>query len=96
MRQKDTKLIIIDGMDNTGKTTLINRITSVLQDQLDMNVNIIHLEKPPKEIKLEDLRNYIEEKIEFQKLYNFFLSKKMSVFLVKFIDLIIDTSLLMC
>lgn len=30
MRQKETKLIIIDGMDNTGKTTLINRITSVL------------------------------------------------------------------
>jgi len=25
-----TKLIIIDGMDNTGKTTLINRLTSVL------------------------------------------------------------------
>ena len=58
MRQKDTKLIIIDGMDNTGKTTLINRITSVLQDQLDMNVNIIHLEKPPKEIKKEDIPHY--------------------------------------
>lgn len=58
MRQKDTKLIIIDGMDNTGKTTLINRLTSVLQDQLNMNIKIIHLEKPPKEIKKEDIPHY--------------------------------------
>lgn len=58
MNQKDTKLIIIDGMDNTGKTTLIKRITWVLQDQLNMNIKIIHLEKPPKEIKKEDIPNY--------------------------------------
>lgn len=58
MRQKETKLIIIDGMDNTGKTTLINRLTSVLQDQLNMNIKIIHLEKPPKEIKKEDIPHY--------------------------------------
>lgn len=58
MRQKDTKLIIIDGMDNTGKTTLINRLTSVLQDQLNMNIKIIHLEKPPKEIKKEYIPHY--------------------------------------
>lgn len=56
--QKQTKLIIIDGMDNTGKTTLINRLENVLQDQLNMKLKIIHLEKPPKEIKEEDIPEY--------------------------------------
>lgn len=55
---KNTKLIIIDGMDNTGKTTLINRLTSVLQDQLDMKIHTIHLEKPPSEIPEEQIPEY--------------------------------------
>lgn len=58
---KNTKLIIIDGMDNTGKTTLINRLTSVLQDQLNMKVYTIHLQKPPKEIPSEDIPKYSHE-----------------------------------
>ena len=32
-----TKLIIVEGMDNTGKTTLINRLESVLSS-LDNNI----------------------------------------------------------
>ncbi len=55
---ENTKLIIIDGMDNTGKTTLINRLTSVLQDQLDMKIHTIHLEKPPSEISEEQIPEY--------------------------------------
>lgn len=55
---KTTKLIIIDGMDNTGKTTLINRLTSVLQDQLNMKVHTIHLQKPPSEIPEEQIPAY--------------------------------------
>ena len=54
---KNTKLIIIDGMDNTGKTTLINRLTSVF-DQLDMKAYTIHLEKPPSEIPVEQIPEY--------------------------------------
>ncbi len=53
-----TKLIIIDGMDNTGKTTLINRLTSVLQDQLKMKIHTIHLQKPPSEISEEEIPEY--------------------------------------
>lgn len=53
-----TKLIIIDGMDNTGKTTLINRLTSVLQDQLKMKVHTIHLQKPPSEIPEDQIPEY--------------------------------------
>lgn len=58
---KNTKLIIIDGMDNTGKTTLINRLTSVLQDQLNMKVYTIHLQKPPKEIPKVQIPEYSHE-----------------------------------
>lgn len=53
-----TKLIIIDGMDNTGKTTLINRLTYVLQDQLNMKVHTIHLQKPPSEIPEDQIAEY--------------------------------------
>lgn len=52
-----TKLIIVEGMDNTGKTTLINRLEKVLST-LSKKVHIIHLEKPPKNIPEEEIITY--------------------------------------
>lgn len=46
----NTKLIILEGMDNTGKTTLIEmykRIVSGLNP--DIKVQVIHMEKPPQD-----------------------------------------------
>ena len=54
-----TKLIIVEGMDNTGKTTLINRLESVLSS-LDNNiVKTIHLTKPPKDIPENEIDSYM-------------------------------------
>ena len=52
-----TKLIIVDGMDNTGKSTLITRLTNVLE-QLGNTTITIHSQKPPKDIAPEDTAAY--------------------------------------
>lgn len=52
-----TKLIIVDGMDNTGKSTLIARLTNVLE-QLGNTTITIHSQKPPKDIAPEDTAAY--------------------------------------
>ena len=52
-----TKLIIIDCMDNTGKITLIKRLTNVLE-QLGHTTITIHSQKPPKDIKPEETSKY--------------------------------------
>lgn len=52
-----TKLIIVDGMDNTGKSTLIARLTKVLES-LDNTTITIHSQKPPKDIAPEDTAAY--------------------------------------
>lgn len=77
-----TKLIIIDGMDNTGKSTLIKRLTNVLKE-LNNTIYTIHLQKPPKDIKQQDVSKYqhdyynalIQELIELkaEKKYNYII-----------------------
>ena len=52
-----TKLIIVDGMDNTGKSTLIARLTKVLES-LGNTIITIHSQKPPKDIAPEDTAAY--------------------------------------
>ena len=52
-----TKLIIVDGMDNTGKSTLIARLTKVLESLGNTTITI-HLQKPPKDIAPEDTSAY--------------------------------------
>lgn len=52
-----TKLIIIDGMDNTGKSTLITRIQNILSKLSYRNI-VIHSEKPPKNILSENTSEY--------------------------------------
>ena len=52
-----TKLIIVDGMDNTGKSTLIARLTKVLE-LLGNTTITIHSQKPPKDIAPEDTSAY--------------------------------------
>ncbi len=47
-----SKLIIIEGLDNTGKSTLINRLSSLLNKiKVNTKIKIIHLTKPPKDLK---------------------------------------------
>ena len=48
-----TKLIIVDGMDNTGKSTLIARLTKVLESLGNTTITI-HSQKPPRDIAPED------------------------------------------
>ena len=52
-----TKLIIVDGMDNTGKSTLIARLTTVLESLGNTTITI-HSQKPPKDIAPEDTSAY--------------------------------------
>ena len=52
-----TKLIIVDGMDNTGKSTLIARLTKVLESLSNTTITI-HSQKPPKDIAPEDTSAY--------------------------------------
>ena len=52
-----TKLIIVDGMDNTGKSTLIARLTKVLESLGNTTITI-HSQKPPKDIAPEDTSEY--------------------------------------
>lgn len=52
-----TKLIIVDGMDNTGKSTLIARLTKVLESLGNTTITI-HSKKPPKDIAPEDTAAY--------------------------------------
>ena len=52
-----TKLIIVDGMDNTGKSTLIARLTKVLESLGNTTITI-HSQKPPKDIAPEDTSAY--------------------------------------
>ena len=45
-----TKLIILEGMDNTGKTTLIEMYKRVVAGlNSDIKVQVIHMEKPPQD-----------------------------------------------
>ena len=55
-----TKLIIVEGMDNTGKTTLINRLSVYLKKTHNAKVDIIHLTKPPADVKKEDVELYMQ------------------------------------
>lgn len=52
-----TKLIIVDGMDNTGKSTLIARLTKVLESLGNTTITI-HSQKPPNDIAPEDTSAY--------------------------------------
>ena len=52
-----TKLIIVDGMDNTGKSTLIARLTKVLESLGNTTITI-HSQKPPKDNAPEDTSAY--------------------------------------
>ena len=52
-----TKLIIVEGMDNTGKTTLINRLETLLKE-LGHSVNIVHLTAPPKDVPEDEIESY--------------------------------------
>lgn len=52
-----TKLIIVDGMDNTGKSTLIARLTKVLESLGNTTITI-HSQKPPKDIAPGDTSAY--------------------------------------
>ena len=52
-----TKLIIVDSMDNTGKSTLIARLTKVLESLGNTTITI-HSQKPPKDIAPEDTSAY--------------------------------------
>ena len=56
-----TKLIIVEGMDNTGKTTLINRLEKTLVNSTETpsKVKIIHLTKPPKDIPKDEIESYM-------------------------------------
>ena len=54
-----TKLIIVEGMDNTGKTTLINRLESVLSKTNNSIVKTIHLTKPPKDVPKDEIDSYM-------------------------------------
>ena len=54
-----TKLIIVEGMDNTGKTTLINRLESVLSKTNNSIVKTIHLTKPPKDVPEDEIDSYM-------------------------------------
>ena len=56
-----TKLIIIEGMDNTGKSTLISRLENVLTNSEHAVVKTIHLTKPPKDIPEEEIETYMNE-----------------------------------
>ena len=51
-----TKLIIVEGMDNTGKSTLINQYIQV-RTALNpvVNIEVIHMEKPPQDVSKEEL-----------------------------------------
>lgn len=69
----NTKLIIIEGLDNTGKTTLINRLTKVfdLTNKIHENdlsyekitYKIIHMHKPPTNITDNDEANLYQQKV---------------------------------
>ena len=51
-----TKLIIVEGMDNTGKSTLINQYKQVRTAlNPDVKIEVIHMEKPPQDISKEEL-----------------------------------------
>lgn len=53
------KLIIVEGMDNTGKSTLISRLNNVLTKAENATVNIMHLTKPPKDIPENEIETYM-------------------------------------
>ncbi|MBO6271741.1 hypothetical protein J6O48_03055 [bacterium] len=69
----NTKLIIIEGLDNTGKTTLINRLTKVFDltnkiHEHDLSYEkitykIIHMHKPPTNITDNDEANLYQQKV---------------------------------
>jgi thymidylate kinase len=54
-----TKLIIVEGMDNTGKSTLISRLNTVLEKSENAKIKIMHLTKPPKDIPEEEIETYM-------------------------------------
>ncbi len=69
----NTKLIIIEGLDNTGKTTLINRLTKVFDltnkiHEHDLSYEkitykIIHMHKPPTNITDNNEANLYQQKV---------------------------------
>ena len=54
-----TKVIIVEGMDNTGKSTLINQYIQV-RTALNpvVNIEVIHMEKPPQDVSKEELSKF--------------------------------------
>ena len=52
-----TKLIIVDGIDNNDNSTLIARLTKVLEQLVNTTITI-HSQKPPKDIAPEDTSAY--------------------------------------
>ena len=56
-----TKLIIVEGMDNTGKSTLIDRLDYVLSNTENCAIKIIHLTKPPKDIPEDEIESYMNK-----------------------------------
>lgn len=78
-----TKLIIVEGMDNTGKSTLIDRLDYVLSNTENCAVKIIHLTKPPKDIPEDEIVSYmntyydsiIEQLLspQFYNMYNYII-----------------------
>lgn len=68
----NTKLIIIEGMDNTGKTTLIEmykRIVSGLNP--DIKVQVIHMEKPPQDAPESEISDTEYPNAKASVRYNF-------------------------
>lgn len=71
---QETQLIIFEGMDNTGKSTIINRLCNILEQQ-DYRVTVIHMNKPPENIKTNEDRNTFQHE-EYLRLLDKLLSIK--------------------
>ena len=64
-----TQLIIVEGMDNTGKSTLIEEYKNVINGlNPNIKIEVIHMEKPPKELMGMDIEG---EPINYYKLNEF-------------------------
>lgn len=72
-----TQLIIIEGMDNTGKTTLIEQYKRIIAGITpDIKVEVIHMEKPPKNLIEEytediPLNVYQKKVLDYNKVNEF-------------------------
>lgn len=60
------KLLIFEGMDNTGKSTTISRLKKYLE-RIKYTVCVMHMNKPPEVSEETGLELTLAEKNEFQK-----------------------------